>query len=218
MADYIYLLQTRLTPYQQSALEHVRQVAKARAMTVFLVGGAVRDLTSGSPIRDLDFAVQGNATKLKKELQKAGGVVIGEDEPTQTLYFTFPGGVRLEVGSTLSATYASEGTRESALAVSRAVQYHAHRRVELPAGATIVRVPGPFDVQTRALAASRKLRVTTGASPAIEDDVTLGVPTGTVPAAGYAGFVADAHRTYDALLATTHVRMGAIPTPPKPAP
>jgi len=72
MADYIYLLQTRLTPYQQSALEHVRQVAKARAMTVFLVGGAVRDLTSGSPIRDLDFAVQGNATKLKKELQKAG--------------------------------------------------------------------------------------------------------------------------------------------------
>ena len=109
MADYIYLLQTRLTPYQQSALEHVRQVAKARAMTVFLVGGAVRDLTSGSPIRDLDFAVQGNATKLKKELQKAGGVVIGEDEPTQSLYFTFPGGVRLEVGSTLSATYPKPG-------------------------------------------------------------------------------------------------------------
>jgi tRNA nucleotidyltransferase (CCA-adding enzyme) len=109
MADYIYLLQTRLTPAQQSALEHVRQVAKARAMTVFLVGGAVRDLTSGSPIRDLDFAVQGNATKLKKELQKAGGVEIGEDEPTQALYFTFPGGVRLEVGSTLSVTYPKPG-------------------------------------------------------------------------------------------------------------
>jgi tRNA nucleotidyltransferase/poly(A) polymerase len=109
MADYIYLLQTRLTPFQQSALEQVRQVAKARAMTVFLVGGAVRDLTSGSPIRDLDFAVQGNATKLKKELQKAGGVIIGEDEPTQTLYLTFPGGVRLEVGSTLSATYPKPG-------------------------------------------------------------------------------------------------------------
>ncbi len=109
MADYIYLLQTRLTPAQQSALEHVRQVAKERAMTVFLVGGAVRDLTSGSPIRDLDFAVQGNATKLKKELQKAGGVLIGEDEPTQALYFTFPGGVRLEVGSTLSVTYPKPG-------------------------------------------------------------------------------------------------------------
>ncbi len=109
MADYIYLLQTRLTPAQQSALEHIRQVAKARSMTVFLVGGAVRDLTSGSPIRDLDFAVQGNAIKLKKELQKAGGVVIGEDEATQSLYLTFPGGVRLEVGSTLSVTYPKPG-------------------------------------------------------------------------------------------------------------
>jgi len=78
-------------------------------MTVFLVGGAVRDLTSGSPIRDLDFAVQGNATKLKKELHKAGGILIGEDEPTQTLYLTFPGGVRLEVGSTLSVTYPKPG-------------------------------------------------------------------------------------------------------------
>ncbi len=78
-------------------------------MTVFLVGGAVRDLTSGAPIRDVDFAVQGNATKLKKDLQKAGGTLIGEDELTQTLYFTFPCGVRLEVGSTLSATYPKPG-------------------------------------------------------------------------------------------------------------
>jgi tRNA nucleotidyltransferase/poly(A) polymerase len=78
-------------------------------MTVFLVGGAVRDLTSGAPIRDLDFAVQGNAIKLKKDLQKAGGTLIGEEEATQTLYFNFPGGVRLEVGSTLSATYPKPG-------------------------------------------------------------------------------------------------------------
>lgn len=109
MADYIYLLQTRLTPAQQSTLEHVRDAARSRGMTIFLVGGAVRDLTTGSPIRDLDFAVQGNATKFKKDLQKAGGTLIGEDEPTQALYFNFPGGVRLEVGSTLSATYPKPG-------------------------------------------------------------------------------------------------------------
>jgi tRNA nucleotidyltransferase/poly(A) polymerase len=109
MADYIYLLQTRLTPAQQSALAHVREAARTRDMTVFLVGGAVRDLTSGAPIRDLDFAVQGNAAKLKKDLQKAHGTLIGEDEPTQSLYFNFPGGVRIEVGSTLSATYPKPG-------------------------------------------------------------------------------------------------------------
>jgi len=109
MADYIYLLQTRLTPAQQSALEHVREAARSRSMTVFLVGGAVRDMTTGAPIRDLDFAIQGNATKLKKDLQKAGGTLIGEDEATQSLFFNFPGGVRLEAGSTLSVTYPKPG-------------------------------------------------------------------------------------------------------------
>ena len=83
MADYIYLLQTRLTLAQQSALQHVRDAAHARAFTVFLVGGAVRDLTTGAPIRDLDLVVQGNALKLKKDLEKAGGKLIGENEDTR---------------------------------------------------------------------------------------------------------------------------------------
>jgi tRNA nucleotidyltransferase/poly(A) polymerase len=109
MADYIYLLQTRLTPAQQDALQSVRTAAKSRAMTVFLVGGAVRDLSTGSPIRDLDFAVQGTATQLKKDLQKAGGTLIGEDEAAKSLFFNFPGGVRVEVGSTLSVTFPKPG-------------------------------------------------------------------------------------------------------------
>jgi tRNA nucleotidyltransferase/poly(A) polymerase len=109
MADYIYLLQTRLTAAQLASLEHVRNAARARNMTVFLVGGAVRDLTTGAPIRDLDFAVQGSALKLKKDLEKAGGTLTGEDESTQSLYFSFPGGVRLEVGATLSVTFPKPG-------------------------------------------------------------------------------------------------------------
>jgi tRNA nucleotidyltransferase (CCA-adding enzyme) len=109
MADYIYLLQTRLNAAQLASLEHVRTAARDRGMTVFLVGGAVRDLTTGSPIRDLDLAVQGNATKLKKDLEKAGGTLIGEDEAAQKLYFNFPGGVRLEVGATLTASYPKPG-------------------------------------------------------------------------------------------------------------
>jgi len=109
MADYIYLLQTRLTPAQQAALHHVRDAAKAHAMTVFLVGGAVRDLTSGSPVRDLDIAVQGNATKLKKDIQKIGATLIGEHAATQSLFFNFAGGVRVEVSSALSATWPKPG-------------------------------------------------------------------------------------------------------------
>jgi tRNA nucleotidyltransferase (CCA-adding enzyme) len=109
MADYIYLLESRLSQAQQKALQAVREIARTKGLTVFLVGGAVRDLTSGSPVRDLDVAVQGNALKLKKELEKAGGTITGNNEAGQALYVHFPGSVRMEVGSTLSVTYPKPG-------------------------------------------------------------------------------------------------------------
>jgi tRNA nucleotidyltransferase/poly(A) polymerase len=109
MADYIYLLENRLSEAQQQALLAVREIAKSKGLTVFLVGGAVRDLTSGSPVRDLDVVVQGNALKLSKLIEKAGGVITGEYELGQELFVRFPGNVRMEVGSTLSATYPKPG-------------------------------------------------------------------------------------------------------------
>ena len=109
MADYIYLLENRLSPAQRTALRTVRDIARSKALTVFLVGGAVRDLTSGSPVRDLDVVVQGNALKLKKDIEKAGGVITGESDPMQSLFVRFPGSVRVEVGSTLSVTFPKPG-------------------------------------------------------------------------------------------------------------
>ncbi len=109
MADYIYLLENRLSSAQRSSLRAVRDVARSKGLTVFLVGGAVRDLTSGSPVRDLDVVVQGNALKLKKDLEKAGGALVGENEAGQALYLRFPGNVRMEVGSTLSVTFPKPG-------------------------------------------------------------------------------------------------------------
>lgn len=78
-------------------------------MTVFLTGGAVRDLTSGFPVRDLDFSVQGNALKLKKALEKAGGIFWGDHEPSRTLFFWFPGSVRVEVSSARREEYPKPG-------------------------------------------------------------------------------------------------------------
>jgi tRNA nucleotidyltransferase/poly(A) polymerase len=109
MADYIYLLENRLSVPQRNALRVVREIAKTKGVTVFLVGGAVRDLTSGSPVRDLDVVVQGNALKLKKDIEKAGGVITGELEAGQSLFVRFPGSVRMEFGSTLSVTYPKPG-------------------------------------------------------------------------------------------------------------
>ena len=109
MADNVYLLETRLSMPQQAALSTVREIARQHAVTVFLVGGAVRDLISGSPVRDLDVAIQGNALDLRADLEAAGGSFSGQNGELQALYLRFPGGVRMEVGSTLSATYPKPG-------------------------------------------------------------------------------------------------------------
>jgi tRNA nucleotidyltransferase/poly(A) polymerase len=109
MADYIYLLESRLSQAQQRALQAVREIARSKGLTIFLAGGAVRDLTSGSPVRDLDVVVQGNALKLHKNLEKAGAVIVGESEAMQALFVRFPGRVRMEVGSTLTVTYPKPG-------------------------------------------------------------------------------------------------------------
>ena len=109
MADYIYLLENRLSPAQRNALRLVRELARSKNLTVFLVGGAVRDLTSGSPVRDLDVVVQGSAPKLRKDLEKLGVTITGELEAGQSLFAAFAGGVRMEIGSTLSVTFPKPG-------------------------------------------------------------------------------------------------------------
>ncbi len=109
MPDYIYLLENRLSKGQQESLVKVREIARNKALTAFLVGGAVRDLTNGSPVRDLDVVVQGNALKLKKDLEKAHAIISGENETMQALYVLFPGGVRVEIASSLAVSYPKPG-------------------------------------------------------------------------------------------------------------
>ncbi len=106
MPDYVYLLERRLSPAQRNALRLTRDAARAEGMTSFLTGGAVRDLTSGHPVRDFDVTVQGNALNLKQALESAGFTYWGQHVPSQTLYLRFPGGVRLEVSSARTETFA----------------------------------------------------------------------------------------------------------------
>ncbi len=113
MADFIYLLQNRLTPAQWRALETVREAARTQGMPVFLVGGAVRDLSTGSPVRDLDFALQGDINALVPDLEASGATITGRNEVVPTLYLTFRGGVRAELGSSLTVTYPKPGQPEA---------------------------------------------------------------------------------------------------------
>jgi tRNA nucleotidyltransferase (CCA-adding enzyme) len=108
MADYAYLLENRLSLNQRIVLGKVRDIAREHGMTVFLAGGAVRDLTTGFPVRDLDFSVQGNALKLKKSLEKSSAEVWGEHEASRTLSL-WSKGVRFEVSSARREEYPKPG-------------------------------------------------------------------------------------------------------------
>ncbi len=109
MADYIYTLETRLSPDQQKAVTLVQDAAKAAGMNLYLTGGAIRDIITGFPIRDLDFTVQGNALKLQKDLERAGAVVGDADGETRSLLLTLPGGVRAEMAMARSEHYEKQG-------------------------------------------------------------------------------------------------------------
>src|SRR3954467_8266571 len=109
MADYIYIMESRLTPEQQRGVTLVQEVARAHGMNIYLVGGVVRDIIGSASIRDLDFAVQGNALKLVKDLEKAGAVIEGTDENLKTVWVLLPGNLRGEVTSARSEVYDKPG-------------------------------------------------------------------------------------------------------------
>lgn len=112
MADYIYMMESRLSPAQLRVVGQVQDIARSHEMNVYLTGGAVRDITSGFPIRDLDFTVQGNVIKLQKDLQKIGAIIQGSDENFRILYVLFPNHVRTEIASARSESYPKPGKPE----------------------------------------------------------------------------------------------------------
>jgi tRNA nucleotidyltransferase (CCA-adding enzyme) len=109
MADYIYTMEIRLTPDQQKGANLVQEISRAAGLNLYLTGGAMRDIISGFPIRDLDFTVQGNPLKLQKELERAGAVIAAADDDLKTLFLQLPGNVRAEISMARTERYDKVG-------------------------------------------------------------------------------------------------------------
>src|ERR1700674_4075650 len=109
MADYIYTMEIRLTPDQLKGVNLVQEIARAAGITLYLTGGAIRDIISGFTIRDLDFTVQGNPLKLQKDFERAGAQIAGHDEDVRTLFLVLPGNVRAEIGMARTEEYEKVG-------------------------------------------------------------------------------------------------------------
>ncbi|HXN21258.1 MAG TPA: hypothetical protein VOA41_00785 [Candidatus Dormibacteraeota bacterium] len=111
MPDYMYSLESRLSAEQRAAMVRVQELAAAIGANVYLTGGAVRDLISGAPIRDLDFTLEGNPTRLARELEKGGAEILTEDERVRHLEVIFAGGSPGSLTAARDDVYSRPGTK-----------------------------------------------------------------------------------------------------------
>ncbi len=109
MADYIYSMETRLTPDQQGGVNLVQEIARHAGLNLYLTGGTIRDLVTGFPIRDIDLTIQGNPLKLQRDLEKAGISIQGVDEDLRALHLLMPGNVRAELNMARAEAYDKPG-------------------------------------------------------------------------------------------------------------
>src|ERR1700693_4742913 len=111
MPDYMFLLESRLLPEQRAAMMRVQELSAALGLNVYLTGGTVRDLITGASLRDLDFSVEGNPSKIARELEKGGAKILVEDEKRRTVEVLFGGAVDGSISAARDDHYVRTGTR-----------------------------------------------------------------------------------------------------------
>ncbi len=90
MPDYMFQLESRLSPEQRAAMVRIQELATESEANLYLVGGAVRDVVSGMTIRDLDFTIEGNPSRIIHELEKGGAKVTRQDESLRSAELVLP--------------------------------------------------------------------------------------------------------------------------------
>src|SRR5215472_7448719 len=110
MSDYMYMLESHLSPDQNRVVEDVQAAAGSANVNLFLTGGAMRDMLSGTRIRDLDFVVEGNALKVAKAIGERGEAkVTSTDEERKTADLVFKSGVTAQIAMSRQEKYGRSG-------------------------------------------------------------------------------------------------------------
>ena len=111
MPDYMFQLESRLSPEQRAAMVRIQELAAESETNLYLVGGAVRDVISGMPIRDLDFTIEGNPGRIVRELEKGGAKVVREDETLRAIELVLSGDVDASTSAARDDIYSRPGAK-----------------------------------------------------------------------------------------------------------
>jgi tRNA nucleotidyltransferase/poly(A) polymerase len=110
MSDYIYILESHLSPDQSRVLGEVMAAAGEANLNLFLTGGAMRDMLAGFRIRDLDFVVEGTALKLARTVaSRSGATIVAEEENRKSAELEFPSGVTAQIAMSRQEKYPRSG-------------------------------------------------------------------------------------------------------------
>lgn len=108
----MFMLESHLSTDQNRVVSEVQAAAAEANASLYLAGGAMRDMLGGFAVRDLDFTIEGNALKLAKALaEKTGAAIVESDEHRKLVEMRFPGAVGASVAMARKETYPKPAAR-----------------------------------------------------------------------------------------------------------
>lgn len=100
MSDYLFMLESHLSADQSRLVSQVQAAASQAGVSLFLTGGALRDMLAGLPIIEIDFTTEGDALKLARAVAASGGAQIADvDEGRKCATLLARGGFRATIGA-----------------------------------------------------------------------------------------------------------------------
>ncbi len=111
MSDYMFMLENHLSSEQGRMLNEIQAAAAEANMSLFLTGGALRDMLGGQPIRALDFTVEGNPLKIAKVVAaKTGAAIASTNELRKQVQLEFAG-AHTSIGMAHTERYSKPGAK-----------------------------------------------------------------------------------------------------------
>lgn len=110
MGDYMFMLESHLSPAQNYVVRQVQQIATEAGFNIYITGGAMRDMIGGFPIRNLDFTMEGKTLKIAKKLTDSLDAQLTHyDSIRHIAHLLFPGGVSVRISMARKETYPKAG-------------------------------------------------------------------------------------------------------------